>query len=93
MLTTEFTCTIFQDVRSNCHCYNTCAGDYQHQGMQLKETHELLASSENRLEEARGTFMLSVFYSLYMHVHSCIVVTVIHFETANECGFLYTYIQ
>ena len=32
-------------------------GDYQHQGVHLKETQELLEASENRLEEASGAYV------------------------------------
>ena len=38
-------------------CYNARTGDYQHQGVHLRETQELLVASENRLEEASGAYV------------------------------------
>lgn len=55
-------------------------GDYQHQGVRLKETQELLEASENRLEEASGTNV-----KCYIHVS---FVTITECESANRYGFL-----
>ena len=38
----------------------THTADYRHQGMELTEAQELLASSQNRLREANGELYYSV---------------------------------
>ena len=53
----EFPQQLYHQTSSYRQFYNFSV-DYQHQGVQLKEAQELLASSQSELREARGMYVL-----------------------------------